>query len=118
MEDTDTQSTDEASLDHISESDDLMFEFERNLRELLLGLHSGKDVASFSNNGKLNEVRDQKSPLRGSLSKLNHRSQPKRKLVAMDNLEGIPSRPLLIYDWSDLQISSYCDLVVLLLLML
>lgn len=58
LEDTDTQSTDEASLDHISESDDLMFEFERNLRELLLGLHSGKDVASFSNNGKLNEVRD------------------------------------------------------------
>lgn len=105
------QFVDKTSLNIVSDFDDSISKFERNLLVLLPNLYDGTESTTLEQpQGSRRSERPKKPSLRlnedaGFLDE--PLKSAKKKVLKRDNLEGTTSKPLLISDWFDAQISSY-----------
>lgn len=112
-EGTDTRSTENLSPDIDNDLDDSMSEFKRNLRELMPDLYGGNDSTAL---GQSVGTRKSKRPKKQS-SQFNEKAgflielpkSAKKKGTGGDCTKGASSKPLLISDWTNIQIASYCS---------
>lgn len=101
LEGIDTQSTDGALPDHISESDASVLEFEMNLLELLPDLPVGKSSSTADQpKGTRRSGRPKKPPSRFD-EKAEQPKSSKKKVSSGEALEGTSLKPLLISDCSN-----------------
>lgn len=106
------------SLDGVSpvddfESNDSVCEFKSNLRKLLPGLQESSYVVRPGQvKGTRRSARQKKPPTKWN-EDARFVAEPPRSVkkisVREGTSEGMPSTPLLISDWSDAQISNYCN---------
>lgn len=112
-EGSDERPTDDVSLGVKVESDDLASEFERNLRELLPGLQGGLEASGQRQATGLRKSERSKKPSSRFTEDAGYLTEPpkltKKKGTVTEEVQGTSSKPLLISDWSNVQIASYCN---------
>lgn len=95
------------------DSDNSVTEFERNIRKLLPCLHEESNTSKIGQSTGTKKSERQKKPSSRFNEEVGYLVEipksAKKKRAGGDGDKGTNAKPLLIADWSDVQIVKYCD---------